>query len=207
MGTADHFEKRYFGADADTLTALMNEESDYWNMGGGDDTFTSDLQTGYETYEDLWGQDMVDMKGGNDLVISRDGGETIKLGNEGAGGIGTGDTVQDKKGVSTVRIYPTHEKDHVYGQKDETTRGQCVIIKDMWEVTNIELVLDDPWHPESQYGDDDDYCSLLLHGWELQWYFGATATPAWKTSMSSKMHVWFSRSTGEASFCVGDSDT
>lgn len=141
------------------------------------------------------------MSAGNDLVISRDGGDTIMLGNTGPSAA----LAKDGPGVSTVRIYPTHEKDHVYGQKDDTLRGQCVIIKDMWETTNIELVLDDPWHPERLYGDDDDFCSLLLHGWELQWYFETSAP--WATDGSVKMHVWFSRSTGEASFCVGSIDT
>lgn len=140
------------------------------------------------------------MKGGNDFVVSRDGGDIITLGNNADGDVSGG---KDTKGVSTVRIYPTHDKDHVFGQKDDSANGDCTIIKDATELTNIELVIDDPWHPDGSYHNDDDYCSLLLHGWELRWYFHAQVPDAWADDTAVPLHVFFSRQTGEASFCVG----
>jgi hypothetical protein len=115
-----YFEERYFGSDADTIATPAAELNDYWNGGGGDDTFTdAGAAAGYTTYEDLWGADTIGMAGGNDLVISRDGGDVITIGNTG-NGVGVVDAAM---GVSTVRIYPTHDKDHVYGQKDDTVNG------------------------------------------------------------------------------------
>ena len=57
--------------------------------------------------EDHGGKDTIDTAGGNDLVISRSGGDIITLN-------GNGDT-----DINTVRVYPTHEKDHLFGFKDQ----------------------------------------------------------------------------------------
>jgi len=40
-------------------------------------------------------------------------------------------------------------------------------MKDARPWTNFELVIDDPWSPGAEYTNDDDYCALLVPGWEL----------------------------------------
>jgi len=87
----------------DTVTGT---ENDYHNSGLGDDTVNG-FPTGFEVLEDHGGKDIIDTMGGNDLVISRSGGDTITLN-------GNGGTM-----INTVRVYPTHEKDHLFGFKDQ----------------------------------------------------------------------------------------
>jgi hypothetical protein len=97
------FERFFYGVNDDTITGT---ENDYHNSGLGDDTVTG-FATGFEVLEDHGGKDVIDTAGGNDLVISRSGGDIITL---------NGDGVDN---INTVRVYPTHEKDHVFGFKDQ----------------------------------------------------------------------------------------
>lgn len=122
--------------------------------GGGDDTIMG-MAMEFEILEDFAGNDMIMAAPKDDLIISRDGGEIITGGGDG------GTTVQ------TVRVYPTHEKDHYFGVKDPTNLNQCTKMVDAHEYTNFELVLDDPWYENAEYTNDDDYCALLVPGWEL----------------------------------------
>ena len=82
---------------------------------------------------------------------------------------------------------------------------------DAREATNFELVLDDQWYPDAKYTNEDDYCSLLVHGWELAWYWGLTTdTPTagyWLDEMANVVDIWFSRDTGMADFCLSSSMT
>lgn len=52
-------------------------------------------------------------------------------------------------------------------------------------------MLDDPWYPDYKYTNEDDWCALLVHGWELAWYWGED----WQDS-GDPVSVWFSRETG-----------
>ena len=126
--------------------------------GAGDDTLMGQSEE-FEILEDFGGEDTIMAGTKDDLIISRGGGEIIT-------GMGDGeDTVQ------TVRIYPTHEKDHYFGAKDPTNTRQCTKMLDTQPYTNFELVLDDPWYENAEYTNDDDYCALLVPGWELEWYW------------------------------------
>merc|ERR1712003_423038 len=151
------------------------------------------LATGYDTIEDKGGDDTIIATGGNDLIISRDGGDIITLGGDGSASI------------STVRVYPTHEKDHVYGRKTPGNTRTCTKINDVWEETSIELVMDDPWYPDTEYTNEDDFCSTLVHGWELAWYWDMDGWNA--DAGTNPVDVWFSRSTGEASLYLSVADT
>lgn len=98
-------------------------------------------------------------------------------------------------------------------------------MKDVLESTNFELVLDDQWYPDHKYTNEDDYCSLLVHGWELGWYWGDSADGGYWSAEANEMipgetdgsmipnpeqnivDIWFSRDTGMADFCLSSSDT
>jgi hypothetical protein len=74
----------------------------------------------------------------------------------------------------------------------------------MWEETTVELVMDDPWYPDTEYTNEDDFCSMLVHGWELEWYWD---NDGWSPADGGNtVDIWFSRSTGEASFCLSVDD-
>jgi len=72
---------------------------------------------------------------------------------------------------------------------------------DAYEWTNFELVLDDPWYPGAEYTNADDYCALLVPGWELQWYWST-----WADEAAQEVDIWFSRN-GSADFCMSDSNS
>jgi len=183
-----HFEEFFYGVGGDTIAVVG--ESDYHNSGLGDDTLTG-VAAGFEILEDHGGKDTIDTAGGNDLVISRSGGDFITLG-------GDGDTM-----INTVRVYPTHEKDHLFGWKDQGDNKQCTKIIDALEETTIELVMDDPWYPDHKFTNDDDFCAVLVHGWELEWYW---VDDGWAAGGPNKVDIWFSRSTGAADLCLSNSD-
>ena len=122
--------------------------------GSGDDTVTGGVGN-YEILEDFAGNDIITADSFDDLIISRGGGEIITGNGDGE------DTVQ------TVRVYPTHDKDHYFGAKDPENTRQCTKMIDAKPWTNFELVLDDPWYENAEYTNDDDYCALLVPGWEL----------------------------------------
>merc|ERR1712113_146670 len=79
----------------------------------------------------------------------------------------------------------------------------------MWDETDVELVLDDPSFPDYKYTKDDDYCAVLVHGWELGWYWNS-----WddgedgedESSGDNRVDIWFSRETGAADFCLNPSN-
>ena len=154
--------------------------NDYTNSGLGDDMVTGQA-TGYEIIEDHGGDDTIIASGGtgNDLIISRDGGDFITLGGDG------------DMSINTVRVYPTHEKDHLFGWKDQDNPKQCTKITDAREETTIELVMDDPWYPEHKFTNEDDFCAVRVQGWELEWYFDD-----WADEAPNKVDIWFSRSNG-----------
>ena len=62
--------------------------------------------------------------------------------------------------------------------------------------------MDDLWFPDAKYTNDDDFCSTLVHGWELGWYW---AEEGWMEEMHNIVDIWFSRETGAADFCLADS--
>jgi len=130
------------------------------------------------------------------LIISRDGGDIITLG---------GDA---EASIQTVRIYPTHEKDHLFGSKHLFNDPlQCTKVLDVWEETNFELVLDDLWYPDAKYTNEDDFCSVLVHGWELEWYWydAIEMDGDWiPDAGTNKVDIWFSRETGAADFCLSE---
>ena len=70
----------------------------------------------------------------------------------------------------------------------------------MWDETDVELVLDDPWYPDAKYTKEDDYCAVLVHGWELGWYWDS-----WDDEKNNRVDIWFSRETGAADFCLNTS--
>jgi len=148
-------EEFFYGVSDDTFTVT---ENDYYNSGLGDDIVTG-FATGFDTIEDHGGADTIMALAGDDFVISRSGGDFITLG-------GDGDTM-----VNTVRVYPTHEKDHLFGWKDQTDMKQCTKIIDVFEETTIELVMDDQWYPDHKFTNEDDFCATMVHGWELAWYW------------------------------------
>jgi len=122
--------------------------------GGGNDNIIG-TEAEFEILEDFAGNDEIEANTKDDLIISRGGGEIITGG-------GDGDLT-----VQTVRVYPTHDKDHFFGQKDPENMRQCTKMIDAHSYTNFELVLDDPWYENAEYTNDDDYCALLVPGWEL----------------------------------------
>jgi hypothetical protein len=67
-------------------------------------------------------------------------------------------------------------------------------------VTTFELVMDDPWFPQNKYTNEDDFCSVLVHGWELEWYWDS-----WSAEAANMVDIWFSRETGAADFCLSNS--
>lgn len=87
---------------------------------------------------------------------------------------------------------------------------------DAQDYTNFELVLDDPTRHDFQYTDDDDHCALLVHGWELAWYWlpssadcgeedGCDYDYSANSLDAQTIDIWFSRETGMADFCASDS--
>lgn len=171
------------GAETATKT---NAAHGHLISGGGNDSING-TPAEFEILEDFAGDDTIVANSKDDLIISRGGGEIIT-------GNGTGDTT-----VQTVRIYPTHDTDHYFGAKDPTNVRQCTKMLDTQMYTNFELVLDDPWYENAEYTNDDDYCALLVPGWELEWYW----TDDW-VAAGQKVDIWFSR-TGAADFCFSDS--
>ena len=138
----------------ETAEKDSNPEHGHIISGAGDDDINGEPGE-LEILEDFGGNDDIIADSADDLIISRGGGEIIE-------GKGDGDAT-----VQTVRIYPTHEKDHYFGAKDPGNDRQCTKMKDAKEWTNFELVLDDPWYENAEYTNDDDYCALLVPGWEL----------------------------------------
>lgn len=67
-------------------------------------------------------------------------------------------------------------------------------------------MLDDPWYPDAKYTNEDDFCSVLVHGWELEWYWADSGDWA-ADAGGNKVDIWFSRETGAADFCLSDSAT
>jgi hypothetical protein len=181
-------EEFFYGVTGDTIAVAG--ESDYHNSGLGNDMLTG-VAGGFEILEDHGGKDTIDAAGGNDLVISRSGGDIITLGGDGV------------DNISTVRVYPTHEKDHLFGWKDQGDLVQCTKITDVWEETTIELVMDDLWYPEHKFTNEDDFCAVMVHGWELEWYWAADG---WAPNAGgNKVDIWYSRSTGAADLCLSTS--
>ena len=73
----------------------------------------------------------------------------------------------------------------------------------MWDETDVELVLDDPWYPDAKYTKEDDYCAVLVHGWELGWYWDAWRGGSGTSGNgNNRVDIWFSRETGAADFCL-----
>jgi len=122
--------------------------------GRGDDDITGIMEE-FEILEDFAGNDEITAGSYDDLIISRGGGEIITGGGDG------------EMTVQTVRVYPTHDQDHYFGAKNVENDRQCTKMIDAHEYTNFELVLDDPWYENAEYTNDDDYCALLVPGWEL----------------------------------------
>jgi hypothetical protein len=144
-----------FSVKGETLVGNTNANSDaHIISGGGNDTITGE-EDEFEILEDFAGNDDIVADSYDDLIISRGGGDFIT-------GNGDGDET-----VQTVRVYPTHDKDHYFGAKDPENDRQCTKMIDAHEYTNFELVLDDPWYENAEYTNDDDYCALLVPGWEL----------------------------------------
>ena len=171
---------------------ITNTENDYSNSGLGDDTMVG-IADGYDVLEDHGGDDTIMGNGGNDLVISRSGGDFITLGGDG------------NASISTVRVYPTHEKAHNFGFKDKEDTRQCTKIIDVWEETTIELVMDDPWYPDHKFTNEDDFCAVLVHGWELEFYW---ADNGWSSDTGmNKVDIWYSRETGAADLCLSALDS
>lgn len=188
-------EEFFYGVEDDTITLTLN---DYTNSGLGDDTITG-AASSFDVYEDHGGDDTITAGTHDDLIISRGGGEII------TGGGDNGDLT-----VQTIRIYPTHETDHLFGWRDPSDLRQCTKMTDVRETTNFELVLDDQWYPDYKYTNDDDYCSLLVHGWELAWYWGddmVSPSYYWTVEDTNTVDIWFSRDTGMADFCLSSSAT
>lgn len=172
---------------------MTNTDKDgYLNSGLGNDKITG-VAASFEILEDHGGNDEIKAKGGNDLIISRDGGEIVTGGGEETGLM-----------IQTLRVYPTHEKDHLFGAKDPSDKLQCTKFLDASMNTNFELVLDDLWYPDAKYTNEDDFCSVLVHGWELEWYWPDLFVA---TDNSNKVDIWFSRETGAADFCLSTSET
>lgn len=186
-------EEFFFGVEDDTISLTLN---DYTNGGLGDDSPTGAAES-FDVYEDHGGNDTIVGGTYDDLIISRGGGEIIT---------GNGDNGDET--VQTIRIYPTHETDHLFGWRDPSDLRQCTKMLDVRETTNFELVLDDQWYPDYKYTNEDDYCSLLVHGWELAWYWGDDDDGGyWDVEDVNKVDIWFSRDTGMADFCLTSSDS
>ena len=146
------------------------------------------------------------------MIISRSGADLVT-----GGGDFEGNSIQ------TLRVYPTHESDHFFGAKDPLDTLQCTKYLDATMMTNFELVLDDLWYPDAKYTNEDDFCSVLVHGWELEWYWdnyeGADCVPMAEmldgtdlvsdavTCTNNMVDIWFSRETGQADFCLSSSAT
>lgn len=168
-----------------------NTLNDYVNSGLGDDTLIGG--GGFNVLEDHGGNDMMIGGAKDNKFISRDGGEIIV-------GLGNANTK-----INTVRVYPTHEKDHLFGWKHPEDTRQCTKIVDTWEETTIELVLDDQWYPDHKYTNEDDFCAVMVHGWELEWYW---ADDGWVPDAgTNKVDIWFSRENGQADLCLSSSPT
>lgn len=186
-------ERLAWGVEDDTDVMSGLPSHDHLISGSGDDTVTGTALM-FEILEDFAGKDTITADSYDDLIISRGGGEIIT---------GAGDGMLT---VQTVRVYPTHEKDHFFGAKDPSDVLQCTKMIDAHEWTNFELVLDDPWYANAEYTNDDDYCALLVPGWELQWYWANDADSLWALDAPAKIDIWFSR-TGQADFCLSSSAT
>ena len=187
------FEEFYYGVGGEDITVTLN---DYVNTGLGDDTVTGGA--GYNIIEDHGGDDTITGGAKDDLVISRDGGEIITL---------LGDA---NASINTVRVYPTHEKDHLFGWKDPEDTRQCTKIIDVWEETTIELVMDDQWYPDHKFTNEDDFCAVMVHGWELEWYWSdlTDGSAGWTADAgTNKVDIWYSRSNGQADLCLSSSET
>jgi hypothetical protein len=169
-----------------TNEVFTTTKDDYHNSGLGNDTVTG-LNNEEDVIEDHGGKDVVRTLGGDDLFISNSGGDIVDFG-------------QKNGDQNTLRLYPTHDKDHLFGWKDMRDGRQCTTIVDMWDETDVELVLDDPWYPDAKYTKEDDYCAVLVHGWELGWYWDAW-NPT-NPSNDNRVDIWFSRETGAADFCL-----
>ena len=126
-------EQIYYDVEGTTIILAGND--DYLNTGLGDDTVTGAADN-FEIIEDAGGKDTISAGTYDDLIISRSGGEIIT---------GNGDGMTT---VQTVRVYPTHEKDHFFGWKDPDDTLQCTLMIDTQQYTNFQLVLDDPWYPD-----------------------------------------------------------
>ena len=127
----------------------------------------------------------------------------------------------DGSDVQTLRVYPTHEGEHRFGAADREDRLQCTKFIDATMNTNFELVLDDQWYPDAKYTNEDDFCSLLVHGWELAWYWDSFNQDVEfdivadfytdedlvdgvvdMEQVPNVVDIWFSRETGQADFCA-----
>lgn len=108
-------EQIYYDVEGTTFTLLGND--DYVNTGLGDDVVTG-AEDNFEIIEDHGGKDTITAGTYDDLIISRGGGEIIT-------GNGDGDTT-----VQTIRVYPTHEKDHFFGWKNPDDTTQCTLMTD-----------------------------------------------------------------------------
>jgi len=190
-------ERLAWGVEDDTDVMSGLPSHDHLISVSGDDTVTGTALM-FEILEDFAGKDTITADSYDDLIISRGGGEIIT---------GAGDGMLT---VQTVRVYPTHEKDHFFGAKDPSDVLQCTKMIDAHEYTNFELVLDDPWYANAEYTNDDDYCALLVPGWELQWYWSNDDDSLWAATAApgtpAKIDIWFSR-TGQADFCLSSSET
>ena len=91
----------YHDATDETFTVSLD---DYTNSGLGDDIVTG-LNNQEDVIEDHGGKDIVDTRGGDDYFISNSGEDIVRFG-------------QKNKDQNTLRLYPTHDKDHLFGWKD-----------------------------------------------------------------------------------------
>ena len=166
---------------------FLTTPNDHHNTGLGNDIVKGLNER--DVIEDHGGKDIIFSRGGDDYFISNSGGDFWLSGAK------EGDQ-------NTLRLYPTHEKDHLFGWKDMDDGRQCTTIMDMWDETAVELVLDDPWFPDAKYTKDDDYCAVLVHGWELGWYWNSWDDGEDGGSGNNRVDIWFSRETGAADFCL-----
>lgn len=65
----------------------------------------------------------------------------------------------------------------------------------MGEHDIIELRMDDPTFEDWKYTNDDDTCSELVYGWELDYYMD-NEDDNLDFESGETFHVWFSRKTG-----------
>jgi hypothetical protein len=61
--------------------------------------------------------------------------------------------------------------------------------------------MDDQWYPDYKFTNEDDFCAVMVHGWELEWYFGTD----WTADGPNMVDIWYSRSTGAADICLSGS--